>query len=70
LTCVEIGGAVCCRKKNTLERRRNEGGEEEVQSPNHKLNITDGFADEIIPLDILSVILSIKDVTLPYDLPF
>lgn len=57
-------------KKNALERRRNEGGEEEVQSPNHKLNITDGFADEIIPLDILSVILSIKDVTLPYDLPF
>jgi hypothetical protein len=35
------------QEKNALGRRRTEGGGHKVQSPNHKLNITDGFTDEL-----------------------
>jgi hypothetical protein len=52
------------------KKRRNRGGGEESQSPSHKLNITDGFTYRIISLGIPSVILSIKNVMSPYDLPF
>jgi hypothetical protein len=57
----------CIRKKEKWGRGR--GGEEEGRSPGHKLNITDEFTDIVILLGILSVILSVKNITSPYDLP-
>ena len=40
-------GVDLLQEKNKLGRRRIEGGGEEVQSPNHKLNITNEFTDEL-----------------------
>jgi len=57
----------CIRNKEKWGRGR--GGEEECRSPDHKLNITDEFTDIVILLGIPSVILSVKNITSPYDFP-
>jgi hypothetical protein len=66
------GMAICFRKKFIRKKekwRRGRGGEEEGQLPSHKLNITDEFTNIIILLGIPLVILSVKNITSPYDLP-
>jgi hypothetical protein len=40
--------AVLLQRKLLQGRNENEGGEEKGQPPGHKLNIIDGFTDEII----------------------
>jgi hypothetical protein len=64
LNCVEIKRGWLFAEKNARGRRRN--GRRE----SHKLNIIDGFTNKIIQSDIPLVILSVKSVTSPYDLPF
>jgi len=44
----EGGVAVLLQRKLLQGRNENEGGEEKGQPPGHKLNIIDGFTDEII----------------------
>ena len=51
-------------------RSEGRGGGEDGQFPGHKWIITDGFTEKIILSGIPSVILLVKSVTSPYDLPF
>ena len=50
------------------KEEKNERDEEKGRSSGHKLNITNIFTDKIIPSNISSVILLIKNITSPYNL--
>jgi hypothetical protein len=61
LNCFEIGRGegLFVAEKNTQEKSENEGGRDEARTSGHKLNITNGRTDRIMPMvTIYSLILA------------